>query len=226
MPDDNIPTNNLIDFFTNIWTEYKGAVVLGIISLGLIGAAFVMIIKSVSNAAPIKFTDTSDSVASESAKRILVVDVAGGVVHPGVYELPVNSRIEDAIKIAGGLSENADEELIAKSINRAMKVGDGVKIFIPEINPSNMSHNNSFTTSTNTEIVDTTQIGIIEGSQNNSLISINQGSQSQLDTLPGIGIVTADKIISNRPYGRIEDLLDRKIVKPSVYEKIKNLISL
>ena len=60
---------------------------------------------------------------------------------------------------------------------------------------------------------------------NTDLININNASESELDSLPGIGKVTAQKIISGRPYQTIKELKTRKIVGNSTFEKIKNLIS-
>ena len=57
------------------------------------------------------------------------------------------------------------------------------------------------------------------------LIDINAASESELDTLSGIGPVTAGKIIDNRPYGSLEELVSKKAVSSSVFEKIKDHIS-
>jgi len=58
------------------------------------------------------------------------------------------------------------------------------------------------------------------------LVSINSGTQAELEELPGIGPVTAGKIIDNRPYGSVQELLERKIVGKTTFEKIKDLITL
>ena len=58
------------------------------------------------------------------------------------------------------------------------------------------------------------------------MVSVNSASQSELESLPGIGPVTAGKIIDGRPYNQVEELLERKIVGKATFEKIKNLISL
>jgi competence protein ComEA len=63
-------------------------------------------------------------------------------------------------------------------------------------------------------------------SESQSLISINDSTIEELDQLPGIGQITANKIISNRPYTTIEDLLTKKVVNKGVFEKIKNLIEI
>lgn len=66
--------------------------------------------------------------------------------------------------------------------------------------------------------------GGIQGTSSGT-ININQASESELDALPGIGPVTAQKIISNRPYQSVEDLLNKKAVGASEFAKIKDQMS-
>jgi DNA uptake protein ComE-like DNA-binding protein len=56
------------------------------------------------------------------------------------------------------------------------------------------------------------------------LVNINSASVGELDMLPGIGKATADKIIGNRPYGSIDELVGKKIVGEKVFEEIKEKI--
>src|SRR4051794_30698381 len=83
------------------------------------------------------FSSNDQQSASESAVKgavlgAVVVDVAGAVKKPGVYHVAEDSRVGDAITSAGGLSDEADTELIAKQFNLAMKVSDGMKLYIPK----------------------------------------------------------------------------------------------
>ena len=67
--------------------------------------------------------------------------------------------------------------------------------------------------------------GNVAGSVVNPNVNINTGTQAELEALPGIGPVTASKIISGRPYSQINDLLDQNIIGKAVFEKIKgNLV--
>ncbi|HSD98336.1 MAG TPA: ComEA family DNA-binding protein [Patescibacteria group bacterium] len=156
--------------------------------------------------------------ASNSASQFgLHVDVEGAVVHPGVYILPQNARLQDVLVVAGGLSSVADRDFVAKSLNLATKVIDGGKIYVPKIGeiPAGssgvMQAGGSGTTS-------------YLGSQVH-LIDINSASSDELDSLPGIGPVTAQKIISGRPYSAINDLLAKKVVSQSVFDKIKDKVT-
>jgi competence protein ComEA len=134
----------------------------------------------------------------------IVVDVAGAVANPGVYRLPADSRVSDAVTSAGGLAEEADRD----HINLAAKVADGQKIHIFAKGETGLASG-----------------GQVSG-ESTGPVSINYASQSQLEELPGIGPVTAQKIIAARPYGAPEELVSKKAVSMSVYEKIKDLIAL
>lgn len=137
----------------------------------------------------------------------IVVDIQGAVVSPGVYTLEANARIKDALIAASGLSSDADREWIARNLNQAAKVQDGAKIYIPAKG----------------EQVQAASTGVVSTS---GLININTASSSELDKLPGIGPVTAQKIIDNRQYTAIEDLRSKNVVGQSVFEKIKDKISI
>ncbi len=125
---------------------------------------------------------------------------------PGVYKLNQNSIIQDALVASGGLSSDANREFVSKNINLAAKLADAAKIYIPKIGES---------------------FSEIKGVSDISpgLININQASIETLDTLPGIGTVTADKIITNRPYVTINELLDKKVVSAKVFTQIKDKIT-
>jgi len=130
------------------------------------------------------------------------VHVDGAVKSPGVYKLSADSRVKDVVAAAGGLASEADEA----KINLAAKVADGQKLHI----------------ASQSEAVSNAQQAT---SSESNLININTASEAELDKLPGIGPVTSAKIISLRPYLRIEELLSKKAVSSSVYGKIKDLVS-
>lgn len=148
---------------------------------------------------------------SKKGSKKIIIDVGGSVERPGVYELVIGSRVRDAIISANGISASADRQYIASVLNGARILEDGEKIFIPSTVDSNS--NGAMAEQNN-----------VLGS-NITMININTASMEQLDTLSGIGEKTAQKIISGRPYGRIIDLRERKIVGQAVYEKIKDTIT-
>lgn len=136
------------------------------------------------------------------------VDVSGAVKKPGVYKISGEVRIEDAIKAAGGFSEDANGDYISKYINLAQKLSDGAKIYVPKTG----------------EQISAGTTSSVAGTSVAAKVNINNASQVELEALPGIGPVTASKIISDRPYGSVDELLSKKVVSKSVFEKIKDQI--
>ena len=122
-----------------------------------------------------------------------------------MYEIPQKSRIQDGLVAACGLSAKADRVWVyaAKNLNLAIKLTDGIRIYIPIVGEA----------VGNTSVLNASSAGVVVG----VLININTSSESQLDSLPGIGPVTAQKIIAGRPYGSLNELLDKKIVEATVF---------
>lgn len=154
-------------------------------------------------------SSSRDPIIIQKSKARLInnmVDIGGAVKRPGVYPVVAGQRVYELVDKAGGLTEEADLTFFDKSINRAQKLNDQVKIYIPFKKAEQLLHP-----------VET---------YSTSLISINSSGISELESLPGIGEVTAKKLVDNRPYSTIEDLLNKKILKTNVYEEIKLLITL
>lgn len=163
------------------------------------------------------FESSSGEKESTEAKTILV-DIEGAVVRPGVYSLSLDARIQDALVSAGGLSSVADREFVSKRLNLATKLTDGAKIYIPlegeaESIPTSLGLRGA-------------SAGSTELTSTSGQININSASQSQLEALPGIGPVTAQKIIGGRPYGSVDELLNKKIVGSKVFSQIKDKVSI
>ena len=155
----------------------------------------------------------------------IFVDVSGAVVNPDVYELSVGSRINDAVKIAGGLSNEADSRYFYRNYNLSAFVFDQEKIYIPyfwEITSGIFKENtrilNYLSAIPSIEKAETTKP--------DDKININSATIDELDELPGIGVVTAQKIIENRPYTSIDELQSKKVISKSVFENIKDEIVL
>ena len=144
----------------------------------------------------------------------IVVHVVGAVPRPGVYEFPKGARVRDAILAAGGLLTDADVGII----NMAALLQDGQRLEIPSL-----SGTPGTPSAVTTPAAGTTPV------PNADLIDINKASLEQLDTLPGIGPTTAQKIIdyrtTNGPFQRIEDIMNVSGIGPSTFDKIKNLIT-
>lgn len=109
--------------------------------------------------------------------------------------------------------ETANGEYVSKYLNMAQKLSDGSKVYVPFAGAE----------------VSGPQAGVIVGTTTlsgtntvASKVNINTATQAELEALPGIGPVTASKIISDRPYQNVEELLNKKIIPKSTFDKIKD----
>ena len=118
----------------------------------------------------------SEGVSVQSGHGDVVVDVAGAVRDPGVYRLPAGARVVDAIARAGGVGPGAALE----AINRAARLADGQQVVVPEARPGG-------------GVPVSAGAGVEEGP-----ISLGSATVAQLDTIDGIGPVTAQKIVEYR----------------------------
>lgn len=149
----------------------------------------------------------------------IVVDIEGAVVRPGVYHLESTARLQDLITKSGGLSRTVDHEKVAKGLNLAEKLSDGMKIYIPFLGED-------LTASVGQQTpIQSGQTVLGASTRSSGLININTASTEELDSLPGVGSVTASKIISSRPYSHPEDLVTKKAVGQATYEKLKDKIT-
>jgi len=151
------------------------------------------------------------STEAQNKSLEIVVEISGEVEKPGVYRLGNGSRVEDLLIAAGGLSVNADRVWVEQNLNRAAKLSDGQKVFIPS--------KESITSSTSI-----TGINAGGGGQN-VLININTADAKTLDSLPGIGPAYAQSIVEHRPYSTAQELVSKGALNQSTYEKIKDKIT-
>ncbi len=156
--------------------------------------------------------------ATESQERQIFVEVSGAVQKPGVYSFDGLARVEDALVAAGGFSEKADRQWVDRTLNRASKLVDGQKIYIPHVSEQ------SLVSSANNQVVYQNGSSTF-GASDGGLININTASSSELQSLNGIGPAYGQKIIDQRPYSNIDELLTKKVIPKNTYEKIKDRIS-
>lgn len=155
------------------------------------------------------------SGVSPSAKNGLVVEVAGAVVRPGVYHLPTGSRVGDAIAAAGGYTSRVDAAAVDVQLNLAAILHDADKVRVPARGDPSPAGSGS--------------AGGSGGSASAPAgpLDLNIATATQLDALPGIGPVTAAKIVSAREQQRfasVDDLLARKVLGAATLEKIRALV--
>lgn len=147
-------------------------------------------------------------------EKPIIVHVTGAVPRPGVYALAQGSRVQDAISAAGGFLADAEKS----GINLARALEDGEQLDIPYIAGSSPV--------IGTEIP---SLVLTEPSSSSELININTASQAELETLPGIGPTTAQKIIQyreqNGAFVSTENIINVSGIGPGTYERIKDLIT-
>lgn len=142
------------------------------------------------------------------------VDVRGAVNKPGVYTLPVGSRVQDALARAGDVLTNAD----TRALNLARRVNDGEQIYVPMLGeatpvPPPAPSGKSAPTATRAP----------------SKININTATLAELDTLPGIGPAIAQRIIDyrtqNGDFKTIQDIKKVRGIGDALFNQIKDLIT-
>jgi len=161
---------------------------------------------------------TELSVVSADPANQLVVDIAGGVIKPGIYWLNTGSIIEDAIKAAGGFSKSADLNAIGKTINRAQELTNHGKVYIPKVDDTNLVYPSPSPTNPST----TQPTG--------NLINLNTADNAELDLLPGIGEILSQRIIDYRlqhdGFSTIDELKEVPGINDSRFEQIKDLVTI
>lgn len=211
--------NKVEEYFSRL-VPFKIPLILIAASVSLFVTAGIMFVQKYQAQTDEIVVTKGESEASISGRRSITIDIGGGISHPGVYVLPEGSRVEDAIVAAGGFDEHADIDLTERSVNRAQRLIDGSKLYIPiqiDINDSQAGIQTDF-------LPDNTSHNMLSVEQ--SIISINTASQTELETLSGVGPATAQKIIEARPYMNIDELVVKKAVGQKLFERIKEHISL
>jgi len=143
-----------------------------------------------------------------TARTTIRVYVSGAVLHPDVYSLPVDSIVRDAMAAAGGPASDADLD----RINLAAPLGDGMQVHFPRQGEPAAA-----------------QDGSVSGAAPaGAPIDINTATLEQLDSLPGIGPVIAQRIIDYRtasgPFASIEQIKEVRGIGDALFENIKDRI--
>jgi len=158
--------------------------------------------------------------ASTGARGVLVVDVQGAVARPGVIHLPTGSRVGDAIAAAGGFGPRVAADRVGRELNLAALLRDGDQVVVPSRDDGGAAAGSGGGGSGGSS-------GPSGAKAGSGPIDLNRATASELDALPGIGPVTANKIIAareERPFASVDDLRSRKVLGAATFDKIKDLV--
>lgn len=192
---------------------------------GLLSTALILILNKPQTGIPIELAPP----APTATPTPLRVHVTGAVKSPGVYDLPQNSIVQDAINAAGGLTESATVEYL----NLAEILTDGQQIFVAEVIPAAPPPTDSqLPIADNPSSTPTRQPSAANSpppAASAGPININTASQAELETLPRIGPAIAGRIIEYRsahgPFARIEDIKNVKGIGDATFTAIKDYIT-
>lgn len=170
-------------------------------------------------------TVSEDTETQEEEVSTILIHVTGCVTSPGLVTLEEGSRIADAIQKSGGATENAD----LSQVNLAYTLEDGQKIYIPSYEDTKQKEQPLEVLSE--DAGDNVIVEDMESTSSTSKtgkVNINTASQTELETIPGVGPSTALKIITyrkeNGPFSSIEDIQNVKGIGEAKYAEMKDSI--
>lgn len=202
------------------------AVLLAIVAFALAFGSGATGEVSIAGGAPLDGLSASGPVGSAArpgdsvdpgGSATVVVEIVGAITHPGIYELPAGSRVGGLVDAAGGYSPRVDTERAARSLNLAAVLSDGDQVRVPSRDDQGPSATGG-----------PADGGGTPGTKTGSLVDLNHASSTELEALPGIGPVTAGKIIAAReeaPFATVDDLRTRKLVGEKAFEQLKTLVT-
>ena len=190
--------------------ELVGVVALLAVTLGGAGLWYVRSLPRPVEvaAAPSGGTASAPASASPSPEVVVLVDVAGWVRHPGVYEFTEGARVIDAIDAAGGARSGA----LLEALNLAAPLTDGTQILVPREGQEGVA-----------------PAPVTGGAVAGGLVNVNSAIATELEELPGIGEVIAQRIIDyrteNGPFATVDELVDVSGIGDAILESIRELVT-
>jgi competence protein ComEA len=190
---------------------------LAVLLVGLLGGAALWYARSLPQPIQVAVTPSASPVPDASASAgvtpsgaPLIVDVAGWVHRPGVYEFDPGARVIDAVELAGGAREGADLALL----NLAAPLTDGQQILVPKEGQAPAAAPG----------------GAVPGGSTGTLVNVNTADATALETLNGVGEVLAAAIITYRdeqgPFTSVEQLEEVPGIGPSTLEEIRDQVTI
>jgi competence protein ComEA len=211
----------------------RGYILLSLAWLGVLGVVWFVarrptpqpiVISPVSTIAPTATRQPSATPPATATPGPLHVDVAGAVLAPGVYRLPVGSIVADAIAAAGGPAPVADLD----RINKATGLQDGMQVYVPRLEqgpiPTPLIPQAAAAPGPPVTPAGRRSASVQQAATPPHAIDLNLATLEELDELPGIGPALAQRIISGRPYSSLEDLLRVPGIGPATLAKLRPFI--
>jgi len=175
-----------------------------LLAIGLLGAAGLVlaVVGRVASppAAAIEIAPSAEASPS-ATPALVVVDIGGAVVRPGVLRLPAGSRVVDALAAAGGAHPEAD----LAALNRAAMLRDGERLYVPRLG----------------------EVPPLRVDGGDPRVDLNRASPAELEALPGIGPGIAARIVrarEQRAFTRVEELQTRGLVSARVFAELRDLV--
>lgn len=160
----------------------------------------------------------------ETENKKIIVHVSGAVKNEGIVELEEGARVANAIEKAGGVRDDA----YTKDINYALKLEDGMKIYVPTIEEAKQEKEEVNINSESSNYIISSNNTKTNENSNGQKVNINNADESELDELPGVGPSTAQKIIQyrkeNGEFKSIDELKNVSGIGEAKFQKIKDLI--
>jgi competence protein ComEA len=203
----------------------RQAVIFGVIgfALGVIVTVVAMVLGNRTRPAAIYIEPplVSPTPSATATPEPVQVYVNGAVNRTGVYDLGQNAIVQDAIGAAGGFSAEAD----STGINLALSIVDGMQIYVPTIGEEPVTRSQP-------AIILPANVADSDNAaqQSGAMVNINTATVGELDTLPGIGPSTAQKIVDyrdeNGPFASIETILNVSGIGEAKFDQIEPFITI
>ena len=193
--------------------RHSGYFILSLVWLIVLGCVFFVARRP--QPAPLEILPPPPTATScpTATPQPLQVYVSGAVLAPDVYELPADSRVEDAIEAAGGATDQADLEVV----NLAQPLGDGAQVHVPRL------EDHLPTPPPVSTAVPRAPLSSLTAAT--APVDINTATAEELQALPGIGPALCQRIIEGRPYSSIEEITRVDGIGEATFEKLRECIT-